>query len=154
MGPTCRTHCKKASKRLYVLRALKKVNVPNAAILKVYLTTVTPTLEYGVQVWQNIPQCLSYKLEALQKRALCIIYPAPSYDDALKLANISSVAVRRIELCDKYLEKIHMKGHPINFLVNKTPAGTTHNYSLRPRAASRRNSSACRTLRSSSFITL
>ena len=126
---------------MYAIRVLKKVNVPNAAILKVYLTTVRPTLEYGVQVWQNIPQCLSYKLEALQKRTLYIIYPALSYEDALKLANISSLAVRRIELCDKYLEKIHMKGHPINFLVTKTPAGTTHNYSLRSRAASGRNSS-------------
>ena len=124
------------------------MNVPNAAILKVYLITARPTLEYGVQVWQNIPQCLSYKLEALQKRALYIIYPALSYEDALKLANISSLAVRKIELCDKHLEKIHMKGHPTNFLKNKTLAGTTHNYSLRPRAANGRNSSACRTLRS------
>ena len=115
---------------------------------KVYLTTVRPTLEYGVQVWQNIPQCLSYKLEALQKRALYIIYPALSYEDTLKLANISTLAVRRSGLCDKYLKKIHMKDHPISFLLNKTPAGTTHNYSLRPRAAIKRNSSACRTLRS------
>ena len=139
---------------MYALRVLKKVNVPNAVILKVYLTTVRLTLGYGVQVWQNIPQCLSYRLEALQKRALYIIYPPLIYEDALKLANISSLAVRRIELCDKYLEKIHMKGHLINFLVNKTPAGTTHNYSLRPRAAGGRNSSVCRTLRCSSFITL
>ena len=141
---------------MYALRVLKKVNVPNAAILKVYLTTVRPTLEYGVQVWQNIPQCLSYKLEALQKRVLYIIYPALSYEDALKLANISSLAVRRSELCEhvQYLKKIHMKDHPINFLVNNLLASTTHNYSLRPRAAFERNSSACRTLRSSSFITL
>ena len=83
-----------------------------------------------------------------------IIYPALSYEDALKLANISSLAVRRRELCDKYLKKIHMKDHPNSFLVNKTPAGTTHNYSLRPRAAVERNSSACQTLGSSSFITL
>ena len=75
-------------------------------------------------MWQNIPQCrLSHKLEALQKRALYIIYPALSYEDAVKLANISSLAVRRSELCDKYLKKIHMKDHKINFLVNKTPAG-------------------------------
>ena len=55
-GPHIDNIIKKASKHLYALRILKKVNVPSTAILKVYLTTVRPTLEYLVQVWQNLPQ--------------------------------------------------------------------------------------------------
>ena len=41
---------KKASKRLYSLRILKKVRVNKEGILKVYLTTIRPILEYGVQI--------------------------------------------------------------------------------------------------------
>ena len=42
---------KKASKRLYSLRILKKVDVGRERILKVYVTTIIPIyLEYGVQV--------------------------------------------------------------------------------------------------------
>ena len=49
---------KKASKRLYSLRILKKVGVNKEGILKVYLTTIRPILEYGVHVWQDIPEFL------------------------------------------------------------------------------------------------
>ena len=76
---------KKASKRLYSLRILKKVDVGREGILKVYVTTIIPIyLEYGVQVWKDIPEFLSNKLESIQKRALYIIYPCHSYLDALK----------------------------------------------------------------------
>ena len=62
---------KKASKRLYSLRILKKVDVGREGILKVYVTTIIPIyLEYGVQVWTDIPEFLSNKLESIQKRAL------------------------------------------------------------------------------------
>ena len=40
---------KKASKRLYSLRVLKKVRVNKEGIVKVYLTTIRPIQEYGVQ---------------------------------------------------------------------------------------------------------
>ena len=52
---------KKASKHLYSLRILKKVGVNREGILKVYLTTIRPILEYVVQVWQDIPEFLSKK---------------------------------------------------------------------------------------------
>ena len=41
---------KKASKRLYSVRFLKREVVAGYSILTVYLTTIRPILEYGVQV--------------------------------------------------------------------------------------------------------
>ena len=79
---------KKASKGLYSLRILEKVGVNRQGILKVYLKTIRPILEYGVR--QDIPEFLSNKLESIQKRALHIIYPCHSYLDALNTTNLSS----------------------------------------------------------------
>ena len=66
------------------------MGVNREGILKVYLTTIRPILEYGVQVWQDVPEFLSNKLESIKKRALYIIYPCHSYLDALNTTNLSS----------------------------------------------------------------
>ena len=124
---------KKASKRLYSLRILKKVGVSREGILKVYLTTIRPFLEYGVQVWQDIPEFLSNKLESIQKRALRIIYPCHSYLDALNITNLSSLKERRTQLCRKYIQRMSQNDHPINFLKPRT-ATSSHSYNLRPAA--------------------
>ena len=104
---------KKASKRLYSLRIFKKVGVNREGILKVYLTTIRPILEYGVQVWQDIPEFHSNKLESIQKRALYIIYPCHSYLDALNTTNFSSLKERQTQLCCKYIQKMTQNDHPL-----------------------------------------
>lgn len=71
---------KKACKRLYSPRVLRRARVCQSNILKIYLSTVQPILEYAVPVWQDIPAYLSESMEQVQKRALNIIYPeAESY---------------------------------------------------------------------------
>ena len=89
-------------------------------IVKVYLTTIRPILEYGVQVWQDIPEFLSNKLESIQKRALHIIYPCHSYLDALYTTNLRSLKERQTQLCCKCIQKMSQKDHPINFLKPRT----------------------------------
>ena len=146
---------KKASKRLYSLRILKKVGVNREGILKGYLTTIRPIQEYGVQIWQDIPEFLSNKLESIQKRALHIIYPCHSYLDALNITNLSSLKERRTQLCHKYIQKMSQNDHPINFLKPRT-ATSGHSYNLRPGGNNRNNvyadRSCCRTQHSGSFI--
>ena len=94
---------KKASKRLFSLRALRKAGVPSKLIrLKDYLTTIRSILEYGAQVWKDIFAFLSDKLESVQRRALSIKYPSLSYTDAFSLAQTTSLAMRRSQLCVKY----------------------------------------------------
>ena len=132
-----------------------KVGVNREGILKVYLTTIRPILEYGVQVLQDIPEFLSNKLESIQKRALHIIYPCHSYLDALNITNLSSLKERRTQLCHKYIQKMSQNDHPINFLKPRT-ATSGHSYNLRPGGNNRNNvyadRSCCRTQRSGSFI--
>ena len=146
---------KKASKRLYSLRILKKVGVNREGILKVYLKTISPILEYGVQVWQDIPEFLSNKLESIQERALYFIYPCHSYLDALNTTNLSSLKERQTQLCCKYIHQVTQNDHPINFLKLRTATGS-HSYDLR---ASNNNRiivyvrrSCCWTQHSGSFI--
>ena len=146
---------KKASKRLYSLRILKKPGVNTEEIVKVYLTTIKPILEYGVQFWQDIPEFLSNKLKSIKKRALHIIYPCHSNLDALNTTNLSSLKERRTQLCCKYIQKMTRKDHPINFLKPRT---TSSGYSYNLRASDKNRNivsadrSCCRTQRSGSFI--
>ena len=94
---------KKACKRLYSLRILRRAGVDRESILRVYLTTIRPIMEYAVPVWQSIPVSLSDKLESVQKRALKIIYPAESYNNALQRAQIASLSTRRHQKSDLWV---------------------------------------------------
>ena len=63
-------------------------------MLKVFRSSVRPILEYTVQVWQDIPDYLSDRIESVQKGALKIIYPNISYSQALLLAKETSLSNR------------------------------------------------------------
>ena len=58
---------KKAGKKLYSLRVLRRAGVCQGNILKIYLSTVCPVLEYAVPVWQAIPTYLSDVIERIKK---------------------------------------------------------------------------------------
>ena len=120
----------KAAKRLFALRLLKRAGVMPKDILKVYLCNVRSVLEYAAQVWQDIPAYLSDAIESIQRRALRIIFPNSSYQQALDLTNLSTLANRRILLCKKLMADMRDESHPISFLASKV---TTRNipYQLR-----------------------
>ena len=98
------------AKKLYSLRILRRAGVDRESILRVYLTTIRPIMEYAVLVWQSIPVSLSDKLESVQRRALKIIYPAERYNNVLQRAQIASLSTRRHQLCVKYMDKIRLMG--------------------------------------------
>ena len=82
---------KKASKRLYILRILRRSGVPSADLLPVFLALVRSVLEYACTVWHiraSLPDYLSNKIEHVQKRALHVLYPGLHYIDALQIAQI------------------------------------------------------------------
>jgi len=67
----------------YALRLLKRAGEMAKDLLKVYLCSVRSVLEYATQVWQDIPAYLSDTIESIQRRALRIIFPNSSYQQAL-----------------------------------------------------------------------
>ena len=114
----------KAAKRLFALTLLKRAGVMPKDILKVYLRNVRSVLEYAAQVWQDIPAYLSDAIESVQRRALRIIFPNSSYQQALDLNNLSTLANRRILLCKRLMADMRDESHPISFLAPKV---TTRN---------------------------
>ena len=146
----------KASKKLYALRLLKRASVQEQDMLKVFRSSCRPILEYTVQVWQDIPDYLSDRIESVQKRAPKIIYPNSSYSQApgqtLSPANETSLSNRRELLCRKFMaEMTDTLDHPLSCLVS-TAVQKTNPYNLRP-GSSRPFNKFMRTKRSENFFT-
>ena len=76
-------HVKKAKKRLYALRALKKSGLTITQLVQVYCSIVRSVLEYACPVWAALSKYLEDAIESVQKRALRIVLPNCHYDDAL-----------------------------------------------------------------------
>ena len=68
-----------ASKRLHILRVLRRSGVEINDLITIYTALIRSLLEYCCVVWHHaLPSYLSQELERIQKRALKIIVPALS----------------------------------------------------------------------------
>ena len=142
----------KASKKLYAVRLLRRDGVEEQDMLKVSRSSVGPILKYALQLWQDIPDYLSDRIESVQKRALNIIYRNSSYSPALSLANATTLSNRFELLCHKFMaEMTDTQNHPLSYLVS-TAVQRTNPYDLRP-GSSRPLSKFIRTKRSENFFT-
>ena len=88
----------KGSKRLNILRVLKRAGVPPVDLVTIYSALVRSVLEYSSVVWATY---LPHLPQAIQKRALRIVYPDLHYQQALAQANITSLEDRQAHLCLK-----------------------------------------------------
>ena len=121
--------CKKASKKLYALRLLRRNGIPTSTLLSVYCTCIRPTLEYACEVWHgSLQSYLNDQIEAVQKRALRIIYSNLSYKDAMVTANIDTLEARRVSLCARLFRNMTCPSHKIHSLL---PQRRSLDYSLR-----------------------
>ena len=124
----------KASKRLHILRVLRRVGVEINDLITIYTALMRSLLEYCCVVWHHaLPSYLSQELERIQKRALKIIVPALSYSVALEFLNLRTLDERRNELCVKTLEKIS-RGGP---LVKHLPMTSQHMHHYQTGGANR-----------------
>ena len=121
----------KASKRLHIIRVLRRGGVSAADLLVIYVALVRSVLEYCCVVWHNaLPAYLSSEIERVQMRALRIIYPRSSYQEALQRAKIARLKKDgRNELCMRAFDK-STKGGPLS--KHLTPIRSiAHDCSLR-----------------------
>ena len=88
-------------------------------MLKVYTYNIRSVLEYATQVWQDISEYLSDAIEPIQRRALRIIFPNSSYQQALDQANLTSLADHRIFICKKLMADMRNDSRPISFLARQ-----------------------------------
>ena len=121
---------KKANKRLYFIKLLKRASVPQKDILNFYFTCIRPVLEYCAPVFHHsLPAYLSDDIERVQKRALSIIDPYASYQENLSCFKISSLKERRSSLCEKLLNSIMLDNS--HKLFQFLPKENVNKYNLR-----------------------
>ena len=83
------TVVKKAAKRLYFLKQLKRSSVPKAELVSFYITCIRSVCDYAIPVFHSsLPEYLVKDFERVQKRALAIICPNQTYSDALVSMNL------------------------------------------------------------------
>ena len=107
-------HCdyivKRARKRLYALRVLRKSGLPPADLIQVYCSLVRPILEFASPVWAALPTCLVQLVEGVQKSILRIILPDCSYELVLVSCGLPTLLVRRDEACRRFISNIKESG--------------------------------------------
>ena len=78
------TICRKASKRLYALRCLKRSGVLPRDLCSVFCCFIRLVVEYACPVWHSsLSNALFDELEQIQKRATKIMLPGRSYRERL-----------------------------------------------------------------------
>ena len=109
----------KAAKRLYLLRELKRAGVSCNDLVLFYCSAIRSVLEYACMLFhRSFRRYLSEDLELIQKRAMRIILPDYKYRDALKIAKIDTLYVRRESLSLKLFNEIsHTNDHKLASLL-------------------------------------
>lgn len=113
--------CSKVNSKLYFLKQLKRAGLLAHDLRKFYITAIRPVLEYACVVWHHgITQRHTDRLEALQKRAIRIIFPPTfgmPYTNALFYSDLQSLYDRRVELSKKFFDKICQPDSCLNNLL-------------------------------------
>ena len=120
----------KCNQRMFGLRQLKRSGLGNSELVCFFRTCVRPITEYACPVYHDsLPVYLSISLQQVQRRALRIIYPYSSYEEALIKAELVSLAERRQLFTDRLFDKvIRDKGSKLHSLL---PSVNNTNRSLR-----------------------
>ena len=150
-GVHCDYIIKKANRRLYALRSLKKCGVPTSDLITVYCFLIQSVIEYTSAVFANLPKYLSDAFEGIQKRALMIILSNLHYDEALTLSGLSSLEHRRAAGCESFMRNLK-PSNPVYGLAMSRRITKVHLYSLR--SCRNYNNNRCHTKRLSEFISV
>ena len=120
---------KKANGRLYMLKLLKRFNLPHDDLVTIFTGFVRPLAEYAAPVWHcGLTVNESIALERIQKRACKIIMGRhySSYDEALQECGLDSLSDRRDQLSLNFLKSL-MESDQFSGWVppTRSPGGAT-----------------------------
>ena len=89
----------KASKRIFVVYQLVRSGLSFGDVIPVYSSLIRSILEYACPVWHcGLTKGQSDEIESIQRRCLRIVFPELSYSDALQIAGLEQLSVRRERL--------------------------------------------------------
>ena len=115
---------KKAAKRLHLLKVLKSYGASEKDLMAFYTSVIRSVMEYRAQVWHGSltgEQC--HDIERIQKRALRIIYPEITYNEALTRRGIQTLESRRetkcVNLVTDMIDPTHKLHDLLPFTVNQ-----------------------------------
>lgn len=100
---------KKSNGRLYLLKLLKRFNLPLDDLITIFTGFVRPLAEYACPVWHpGLTNYESAALERIQKRACRIILGKQytTYDEALEVCNLTTLRDRREQLCLNFFKSL------------------------------------------------
>ena len=109
---------KKASKRLFDLKILRNYNTPMEDLKSFYTSVIGSTLEYCAHIWHgNLTYEQTRDIERIQKRALRIILPELSYEEALVECNLKTLKRRRENMCINLIKTLLEPCHKLHDLL-------------------------------------
>ena len=108
----------KASRRLHLLRELKRAGLSSKDLLTCYFSFVRSKTEYACQVCPTaLTSEQSHAVETIQRRAMQIISPHKTYEGALREHKLVTLQQRRNELCNTVFKDIQNSSHRLNSLL-------------------------------------
>ena len=108
----------KASRRLHLLRELKRAGLSTKDLLTCYFSIVRSTTEYACQAWStSLTNEQSHAVETIQRRAMQIISPHKTYEEALHEHRLVTLQQRRNDLCNILFKDIQNSSHRLNSLL-------------------------------------
>ena len=122
---------KKCNRKLYMLRSLKRFNMPPPDLVTVYTGYIRPVLEYACPVFNSsLTKKQESQLESIQKRACKIILGKDytTYETALCTCKLLALSERREQLCLAFAKSIEKNPNVSHWLQIKE---SNHEYSLR-----------------------
>ena len=140
------TIVKKASKRIYFVRACRKANLPSNIGLTTYCTKIRPLLEYAAPIRGGRPCYLKEDIERVQKRCLDIIglprniiEPLESRRDKITSNDYNSIKDSENHPCRRFVCDVVNNKYNLRTVSNPllAPISNTdrHKQSFIPRAA-------------------
>lgn len=93
---------KKACQKLFFLTKLRRTKATSADVMKIYVATIRPCVEYACQLWHGGLTGAQHKqLESIQERAMAMAYPALSYEEACQITGLPTLKERRDTMCSR-----------------------------------------------------